>query len=106
MTGLSHSEQRTVNPIKLADLILGAAIRCGADAVYLEPGERPEETYFVTFERAREVLVSFPVDALCGAATIARLAYVAELDLAASGPSSAVVPVKSGSREADVVITI
>ena len=99
MTGLSHSELRTPNPIKLADLLLGAAIRCGADSVYLEPGER-EEAYFVTFERAREVLVSFPVEALSGAATIARLAYIAELDLASSAPASAVVPVRSGSREA------
>lgn len=106
MTGLSHSEQRTVNPIKLADLVLGAAIRCGADSVYIEPGDRPEEVYFVTFERAREVLVSFPVEALSGAATIARLAYIAEVDLAGSAPASAVVPVRSGSHEADVVITI
>ncbi len=106
MTGLPHSGQRAVNPIKLADLVLGAAIRCGADAVYLEPGDRPEETYFVTFERAREVLVSFPVEALSAAATIARLAYIAELDLAGSGPSSAVVPVRTGTRDADVVITI
>ena len=106
MTGLSHSELRAPNPLKLADLVLGAAIRCGADSVYIEPSERPDESYFVTFERAREILVSFPIEALAGAATIARLAYIAELDLASSGPSSAVVPVRSGSREADVVVTI
>jgi serine/threonine protein kinase len=106
MTGLSHHEQRTVDPIKLAEILLGAAIRCGADAVYIEPGERPEETYFLTFERAREVLVSFPVEALSGAATIARLAYIADLDLAASSPASAIVKVRSGNRDADVVITI
>jgi tRNA A-37 threonylcarbamoyl transferase component Bud32 len=105
MTGLSHSE-RTVDPIKLADLVLGAAIRCGADAVYIEPSDRADESYFITFERAREVLVSFPVEALSGAAAIARLAYVAELDLASSAPSSAVVPVRSGTRDADVVITV
>jgi len=106
MTGLSHSELRTIDPIKLADLVLGAAIRCGADSVYLEPSERSDESYFVTFERAREVIVSFPVAAMSGAATIARLAYIAELDLASSAPASAVVPVRSGSRDAEVVITI
>src|SRR5690606_7069492 len=103
MTSLSHYEQRTVHPIKLAAVALAAAIRCGADSVYIEPGEQPEETYFITFERDREVLVSFPVEALSGAATIARLAYIADLDLAASAPTSAVVKVRSGSREADVV---
>src|SRR6185503_20354018 len=71
-----------------------------------EPSERADELYFVSFERAREVLVAFPIEALSGAATIARLAYIAELDLAASSPASAVVPVRSGTREADVVITI
>lgn len=106
MTGLSHSESRTVDPIKLAEVALGAAIRCGADAVYIEPGEQPEETYFLTFERAREVLVSLPVEALSGAATIARLAYIADVDVTASSPQSAVVKVRSGTREADVVITI
>ena len=105
MTGLSHNETRTVDPIKLADVVLGAAIRCSADAVYIEPGERAD-TYFLTFERAREVIVSFPVEALSGAATIARLAYVADVDLAASSPQSAVVKVRTGTREADVVITI
>jgi tRNA A-37 threonylcarbamoyl transferase component Bud32 len=106
MTGVSENEPRTVDPIRLADLALAAAIRCGADAVYIEPSERPEEVYHVTFERAREVIVHIPVEALSGAATIARLAYIADLDLAASSPSSAVVPVRSGNREADVVITI
>lgn len=99
------STLRTVDPIRLADVALGAAIRCGADSAYIEPGDR-EDTYFVTFERAREVIVSFPVEALSGAATVARLAYIADLDLAATTPSSAVVKVRTGSREADVVITI
>lgn len=99
------TNQRTVDPIRLAEVVLGAAIRCGADSVYLEPGDL-EDTYFVSFERAGEVIVSFPVEALSGAATIARLAYIADLDLAAASPSSAVVKVRSGSRDADVVITI
>ena len=109
MTGPSHTAPtglRILNPIKLADVVLGAAIRCSADSVYIEPSDRSDESYFVTFERAREVIVSFPSAALSGAATIARLAYIAELDLAASGPSSAVVPVRSGPREAEVVVTI
>jgi tRNA A-37 threonylcarbamoyl transferase component Bud32 len=106
MSAPVHSGSRTVDPIQLAEIALGAAIRCSADAVYIEPSDQPEETYFLTFERAREVIVSLPVEALSGAATIARLAYLANLDLAASAPSSAVVKVRSGAREADVVITV
>ncbi|HTR53111.1 MAG TPA: serine/threonine-protein kinase [Kofleriaceae bacterium] len=43
---------------------------------------------------------------MIGAATIARLAYVAGLDLAAAHATSAIVPVRSGDRDADVVITV
>ena len=106
MSELSNNETRTVDPIRLADLALAAAIRCGADAVYIEPSERPEETYLVTFERSHEVIVHMPIEALSGAAAIARLAYIADLDLAASAPASAVVAVRSGTREADIVVTI
>ncbi len=95
-----------VDPRKLADLALAVAVRSGADAAYLEPGEDPEVSYLLTFEREREVLRRLEVDALSGAAAIARLAFIASLDLAAASSSSAVVPVRSGSREADVVITI
>lgn len=52
------------------------------------------------------MIVSFPVEALSGAATIARLAYIADLDIAASSPQSAVVKVRSGTRQADIVVTI
>jgi serine/threonine protein kinase len=46
------------------------------------------------------------VDAQLGAAVIARLAFLAEIDLAAAHASSAVLPVRSGNREAEVVITV
>ena len=107
MTSLAESQiARAIDPIRLADIVLGAAIRCSADAVFIEPSDRPEETYVITFERQRETLITVPIEALSGAATIARLAYIAELDLAASSPSSAVVPVRTGDREADIVITV
>src|SRR5690349_20666453 len=97
---------RQVDPRRLAEITLATAVRAGADAVYLDPGENPEETYTITFERERETLKRVEVDALSGAATIARLAFIASLDIAGVSAQSAVVPVRSRSREADVVITI
>jgi serine/threonine protein kinase len=97
---------RQVDPRRLAEITLAAAVRAGADAVFLEPGADPEETYTITFERGKEPLKRIEVDALSGAATIARLAFIASIDLAGSSAQSAVVPVRSGTREADVVITI
>jgi serine/threonine protein kinase len=97
---------REVDPCRLADIALAAAVRSSADAVYIEPGENPDELFLLTFERNGEVLKRLQLDALSGAATIARLAFIASLDIASVASSSAVVPVRTGDRQADVVITI
>src|SRR5438093_6321515 len=95
-----------VDPRRIADVTLAAAVRASADAVFIEPVPMSDELYLLTLERAQQVVASVTIDATLGAATIARLAYVAGLDLAAAHASSAVVPVRSGDREADVVITV
>ena len=95
-----------VDPLRLADVTLAAAVRANADAVLLGPVESNEATYLVQFERARRIIANVTVDAQSGAAAIARLAYLADLDLVADHAMHAIVPVKSGDREADVAITI
>src|ERR1051325_1683225 len=95
-----------VDPRRVAEVTLAAAVRASADAVFIEPVPMSEELYLITLERAQQVLASVTIDASVGAATIARLAYIADLDLAASHAASAVVPVRSGDRDADVVITV
>lgn len=99
-------ELRSVDPRRLAELTLAAAVRSSADAVYIEPVPMNEAAYLIAIERGQQPVTTLTVDATCGAATIARLAFVGGLDLAATSPSSAVVPVRSGEREADVVITL
>lgn len=102
---MAGSEIHT-DPRRLADVTLAAAVRAAADAVFIEPTPLSDDTYVITFERGQQVLTTVTVEALLGAATIARLAFLAELDLAASHSTSAVVPVRSGDRQADVVITL
>jgi serine/threonine protein kinase len=99
-------EARVVDPRKLADVTLATALRTACDAVFIEPESATSDRYIVTFERAHETVTSFSLDASAGSATVARLAYLADVDLAASTATSALVPVRSGTREADVVITI
>ena len=96
----------TLDPRRLAEITLAAAVRAQCDAVYLEPAGDNDEVYAVSFERSQKNLTSVTVDALTGEATIARLAFLADLDLAAVSPSSAVLPVRSGDKEADIVITL
>ncbi len=97
---------RQVDPRRLADVTLAAAVRAQADAVFIEPGENPEETYVITFERAQKPFARIEVEALSGAAAIARFAFIASIDLAGTSAQSAVVPVRSGTHETDVVITV
>src|SRR3954470_17305352 len=96
---------RVVDPTRLADLTLAAAVRSSADAVYIEPG-KAEASYVILMERAQQIVAEVTIDGLSGAATIARLALIAGLDLASSTASSAVVKVRSGDRIADVVVTM
>jgi serine/threonine protein kinase len=96
---------RVVDPTRLADLTLATALRSSADAVFLEPG-KIDETYVISFERAQQIVASIEIEALSGAATIARLALIAGLDLANPTVSSAVIKVRSGDRDADVVMTL
>jgi serine/threonine protein kinase len=86
--------------------MLAAAIRAHADVVYIEPRPMADDAYVISFERASQVLSTVPIDAQLGAAVIARLAFLADIDLAASHGASAVLPVRSGTREAEIVITI
>jgi len=93
------------DPRRVADVALAAAVRSHADAVYLEP-TAGGESYVMTIERGASVLATVPLDAQLGTAVIARLAFIADLDLAAAHATSGVVPVRSGNREAEVVITV
>ncbi|CAN5165488.1 hypothetical protein BH11MYX1_BH11MYX1_13450 [soil metagenome] len=101
---MASSEARGIDPKRLAELVLAAAVRSQAETVYLEPTN--DDLYTFTFERNKQVITTVTVDALVGAASIARLAYIANLDLAAASSSSAVTKVRSGERDADVIITI
>ena len=96
----------TSDPRRLADVVLASAVRASADAVYIEPAPDNEDAYVLTFERGSQVLSTINVEALTGAATIARLAFIADLDLAATAAQSAVIPVRSGDRDADIVVTV
>jgi len=96
----------SADPRRVADVVLAAAVRSGADAVFVEPLLGYEECYVITIERTRQVLATSVIDASLGAAVIARLAFLASLDLAASHASSGLLPIRSGTLEAEVMLTV
>ena len=104
---MAASEARgSTDPRRVADVLLAAAVRASADAVYIEPRADDDDAYGVTFERDDKIIVQCTLDAMVGAAAIARLAFVANLDVTAPNATSAVTRVRTGDRDADVVITI
>ncbi len=96
----------SADPLRVADVTLAAAVRANADAMFIEPDGVADGRYLITLERASAALSSVSIDASLGEAVIARFAYLANLDLAASHASSGVLAVRSGTRDADVVITV
>lgn len=102
----TSNDDNPIDPRQIADLALAAAVRAQADAVYIEPMESADEFYAITLERNSQVISSTPLDAAVGAAVVARLAFIADLDLAASHASTGMVPVRAGNRDAELVITV
>jgi serine/threonine protein kinase len=97
---------RFADPRRVADLTLAAAIRAQVEAVYIEPMAMTDDAYVITLERAQQVVTTVPLDAQLGSAVIARLAFLADIDLSTAHAASAKLPVRSGNREAEVVITV
>jgi serine/threonine protein kinase len=88
-----------VDPCRVADLILGSV----QDVGFVEPGD---DGYTIRVEHDGKAVTSPRMDARLGRAVIARLAMIAELDLSNPRTASAVVPVRRGSIERDVVVTV
>jgi len=97
---------RTPAPIRAADVILAAAVRSTADTAYIEPVPMTDDTLVVTLERDSKVIASSTMDTALGAATIARLGFLARLDLTSANTVTGVIPTRSGTAEVDVVVTI
>jgi serine/threonine protein kinase len=87
------------DPCLVADLILGSV----QDAGFVEPDD---DGYTIRVEHEGKAVTSPRIDARLGRAVIARLAMIAELDLSNPRTASAVVPVRRGAIERDVVVTL
>jgi hypothetical protein len=89
-----------VSPVRVADLILGTALETGAP-LYLEPDG---DQYALRVDHGGIAPIHF--GARLAHATIARLAFVAELDLSSPRSVSASVAVRSSGRDRQVVVTV
>lgn len=97
---------RRAAPTRAADVILAAAMRGNADTAYIEPVPGSDDTLGITLEKDGRVLSTAQVDLTLGAALIARLGFLARLDLTSANTVTGVIPARQGDREAEIVVTI
>lgn len=88
-------------PVAAADALLGAALGAEADLLWIEPvpGTR---AYAVSMERGGRALATARVDAGLGAVLIARLAYIANVDLTAARVTTGTVRLRGRARRRGV----
>jgi len=94
------------DPPRVCDLLLEAVVRGHADAVWIDPRPPAEDHYDLVLERGGRVVALGEVDAVTGAAVIARLALIADLDLTRRGPSTARTAVASPTGRTELLVTV
>lgn len=100
MEAMDVSGGDRATPTGVADLILGIAVEVDAP-LYLEPDG---SNYVLRVEHGGIEPIEF--GARLAHATIARLAFVAELDLSSPRAVSATVAIRSAGRDRQVVVTV
>ena len=104
---MGHIEaSRSADPRQVADVLLSSALHAAADAVFIEPVAGEPDVYAMVFEREARMLTTVVVDASLGEAVVARLAYLADLDLSATTTTTGVLDVCAGSCDGAIVVTL
>lgn len=94
------------SPAVVCDVILDAAISADADTLWIEPRGAADDRYTVTVERQGRVIATSLLDAGLGAAVVARLAFLTEIDLMARRAAAGRTVVRGPTASAEVVATI
>ncbi|MCE9580605.1 MAG: serine/threonine protein kinase [Deltaproteobacteria bacterium] len=93
-------------PVDIADALLDAAIRVGAESMWIEPADAAQARHTVTLERGGFPLGSQTVEGHLASAVIARLALIAGLDLGAEHTQSAAIDLVGPSGVAKAMVTL
>jgi hypothetical protein len=91
-------------PTELADTLLAAAIDLDADRVWLDP--QPGGPYAISISRRDITLATASVAPALGSALVARLAMLADVDLAATRAVSGTTRIRRGHHAFDLVLTL
>ncbi len=96
-----------LEPRGLADLVLALAAGNLGETIYIEPAAGDErDRYEIVVEHGHEEVGVLAIDGAIAAATVARLAFIANLDLATNHAVSGVVRTHTQAGDAEVVVTV
>jgi tRNA A-37 threonylcarbamoyl transferase component Bud32 len=99
--------QAVALPVVAADAVIAAALRTNADVAWIEPSPLDPESYVISMERAGHSLAQLTIDAQVATAVIARLAFIAKVDLSQPGPVTGMARLRDvEDRERDLVLTV
>ncbi|KAB2904961.1 MAG: serine/threonine protein kinase [Kofleriaceae bacterium] len=95
----------SLTPATVCDVLLDAAITADADSLWLEPRAGAEDRYELSIERQGRALATSTLDGAMGAAVVARLALLADIDLVSRRPASGSCVVRLPKTSAEIIVT-
>jgi serine/threonine protein kinase len=95
-----------MHSVDVADVILDAAQVARVDQIWLEPAPLAEDRYLLTLEQQGSVLASTTLEGGLAVAVVARLALLAELDLALDRVQTGTVAIAGPGGQHTCVITV
>jgi serine/threonine protein kinase len=90
-------------PCAVVDAVLDAAISAGAERFVIEPCSRG---YRISIERDAAVVAASVIDAGIARAAIARLAYIANVDLAATQTVVGTARIRTSTNQCGLIVTL
>lgn len=94
-----------LTPATVCDVLLDAAITADADSLWLQPRAGAEDKYDVSIEKQGRSIATTAFDGALGAAVVARLALLADIDLVARRAASGSCVVRLPASTAEIVVT-
>lgn len=93
------------SPIAVCDVLLDVALTAGVDMIWLEPHAEADDRYDISLERDGRVVAATSLDGGLGAAVVARLALIADIDLVGGDVATGRCAIRGPSASAEILVT-
>ncbi|MEZ4401250.1 MAG: serine/threonine-protein kinase [Kofleriaceae bacterium] len=102
----AHTRGTPLTPTSVADTLLTAAVRTGAELILFEPHPTDKSHYRVSLERRQEPVAQAVLTSALGSAAIARFAFLSDVDLLVRTPTTGQTQALVAGHLVDVIVTV